>query len=152
MEDALRATSSPRSKLDFYQNHLYLQILVQHTHPSDEALLTSVADETSESGRIAAMADGDENVHSGVVGEGVGVGTRYGRGGRWGGRGAGGLGRSGGLGGRRQSVVDGMERAVMGKKMMRLPEGVEGVFEPTVTPSRLQSDKVVSITCDINPS
>jgi Mg2+ and Co2+ transporter CorA len=35
VEDTLRATNNPRSKLDFYANHLYLQILVQHIRPQD---------------------------------------------------------------------------------------------------------------------
>lgn len=35
VEDTLRATNNPRSKLDFYANHLYLQMLVQHVRPQD---------------------------------------------------------------------------------------------------------------------
>lgn len=35
VEDTLRATNNPRSKLDFYANHLYCQILVQHIRPQD---------------------------------------------------------------------------------------------------------------------
>ena len=49
MEDALRADNSPRSKLDFYRTHLYLQILVQHTQASDVNVLSRAADEMAES-------------------------------------------------------------------------------------------------------
>ncbi|KAJ9110459.1 hypothetical protein QFC19_001585 [Naganishia cerealis] len=36
VEDTLRASNNPRSKLDFYANHLYLQILVQHIRAKDQ--------------------------------------------------------------------------------------------------------------------
>ncbi|KAJ9123864.1 hypothetical protein QFC24_003641 [Naganishia onofrii] len=36
VEDTLRASNNPRSKLDFYANHLYLQILVQHIRSEDQ--------------------------------------------------------------------------------------------------------------------
>ncbi|EKC99879.1 hypothetical protein A1Q2_05844 [Trichosporon asahii var. asahii CBS 8904] len=44
VEDALRSESSPRSKLDFYRNHLYLQILVQHIYDPDEETFEAEVD------------------------------------------------------------------------------------------------------------
>lgn len=43
VEDALRSSNSPRSKLDFYRNHLYLQILVHHVHAPDREALARAA-------------------------------------------------------------------------------------------------------------
>ncbi|WVQ74121.1 hypothetical protein IAR50_003712 [Cryptococcus sp. DSM 104548] len=48
VEDALEAESSPRSKLDFYRNHLYLQLLIHRTQSSDHEALTLAADESAE--------------------------------------------------------------------------------------------------------
>jgi hypothetical protein len=88
VEDALRATTSPRSKLDFYKTHLYLQILIQHTHPSDEAILSAAADEMGQ-------------LHL-------------------------------------REEFSGSQR-----KLLTLPEGVEGVFEPSVGGTRLQGGRSV---------
>ncbi|CAD6581015.1 MAG: hypothetical protein TREMPRED_002905 [Tremellales sp. Tagirdzhanova-0007] len=87
VEDALRATDSPRSKLDFYQNHLYLQILVQHTHQSDGAILSTAADEMASSHMIRDELTGNP------------------------------------------------------RTLTKLPEGIEGVFEPSVGGTRLQRGK-----------
>ena len=94
VEDALRATNSPRSKLDFYKTHLYLQILVQHTQPSDEAVLSAAADEMAVTHLRDEFSSGSGNE----------------------------------------------------RRMMKLPEGVEGVFEPSIGGSRLQGGKSVSHT------
>lgn len=102
IEDALRASNSPRSKMDFYKTHLYMQILVQHMHSADEEFLSLAAD---------AMADGAYNK---VFGD--------------------------------QQTVQPARRGSLGRlaggqasgSKLRLPEGVEGVFEPSVGLSRLQ--------------
>lgn len=40
VEDALRSGRSPRSKVDYYRTHMYLQILVHHIHGPDKEALT----------------------------------------------------------------------------------------------------------------
>jgi hypothetical protein len=119
VEDALRSHNSPRSKLDFYKSHLYLQILVQHMHPSDEALLSVAADEMTpglfstyqeaRESRVTRTGEGDVDVEGGMA-----------------------RGDKGGLRG----------------KLFKLPDGVEGVFEPTVMGSRLQGGESVSLAFD----
>ncbi|RXK37391.1 hypothetical protein M231_05378 [Tremella mesenterica] len=54
VEDALRATNSPRSKLDFYKSHMYMQLLIQHTHLSDEHTLAAES-ETIKDGHLSKM-------------------------------------------------------------------------------------------------
>jgi len=76
--------------MDFYKTHLYLQILVQHTHPSDDAILSAAADEMA-SGHIRDDFTGSQ------------------------------------------------------RKLMTLPEGVEGVFEPSIGGTRLQHGTSVSL-------
>ncbi|KLT39689.1 hypothetical protein CC85DRAFT_288259 [Cutaneotrichosporon oleaginosum] len=39
VEDALRSSRSPRSKIDYYRTHMYLQILVHHIHGPDKDAL-----------------------------------------------------------------------------------------------------------------
>ena len=45
MEDTLHTRESPRSKVDFYKEHLYFQILVQLVHAEDEVELHEAAEE-----------------------------------------------------------------------------------------------------------
>jgi hypothetical protein len=90
--------------MDFYRDHLYLQILVQHMHPADGAL----------------VADAAEEIAAGHI-EGITSGTRH----------ADHVKQSSGAAGRLAGTMEGT------KKMMRLPEGVEGVFEPSIAPSKL---------------
>nr|XP_018266065.1 uncharacterized protein I303_00034 [Kwoniella dejecticola CBS 10117]OBR88223.1 hypothetical protein I303_00034 [Kwoniella dejecticola CBS 10117] len=94
VEDALRATNTPRSKLDFYRNHLYLQILIHHTTPSDEIRLSIAAEE---------MANGRED---GIFGGGS------------------------------SSSMSAAERRERENNIPKLPEGVEGVFEPSLIAPR----------------
>ncbi|EIW73078.1 hypothetical protein TREMEDRAFT_67197 [Tremella mesenterica DSM 1558] len=54
VEDALRATNSPRSKLDFYKSHMYMQLLIQHTHLSDENTIAAES-ETMKDGHLSKM-------------------------------------------------------------------------------------------------
>lgn len=110
VEDALRATNSPRSKLDFYKNHLYLQILVQHTHPGDEQLISESVDDISS----WHLPGENPSVMADPPSEGMGYGATSTT--------------------RRDSVGDALVQS--GRKLLRLPEGVEGVFEPMADPSR----------------
>ncbi|WRT63134.1 uncharacterized protein IL334_000037 [Kwoniella shivajii] len=109
VEDALRATNTPRSKLDFYRNHLYLQILIHHTTPSDEVRLSIAADEMARDRHNGFTDDdasvlGDDEAH-----------TRT------------------GLRGKLSGFLS-RKREEMHKP--RLPEGVEGVFEPSLVTTR----------------
>lgn len=109
VEDALRATNSPRSKLDFYNSHLYLQILVQHMHAKDEEILSEVAEEMSSwhfSGEPLRHLRSNEDLDA-IPGGPNGRGAK-----------------------RRQSIFS------------RLPDGVQGVFEPTIHPSRMISQSM----------
>lgn len=94
VEDALRSESSPRSKLDFYRNHLYLQILVQHIYDPDEE-------------SFDAEVDGVDN---GTIGTEDGVEAAAKRAARW-----------------------WQRRTNSGQ--IRLPEGADNVFEPSVPES-----------------
>lgn len=108
VEDALRATNSPRSKMDFYNSHLYLQILVQHMHAKDEEILSEVAEE------LSSWHFSGENIRSHHAEDADAMpGGPGGRGAK-----------------RRQSIFS------------RLPEGVQGVFEPTIHPSRMISQSM----------
>ncbi|WVQ82784.1 hypothetical protein IAT38_004916 [Cryptococcus sp. DSM 104549] len=107
VEDALEASESPRSKLDFYKNHLYLQLLIHHTEPSDEAELSLVADELSEASHTGFM----ESSEGGDREKGYGGGKK----------------KPGLL----SSLTGGKE-----SKLARLPEGVQGVFEPSMISTR----------------
>jgi len=110
VEDALRATNSPRSKLDFYKNHLYLQILVQHTHASDEQLISESVDDISSWHLPGETVNPSVSIDPPNEGYGATSTTR------------------------RDSVGDALVQS--GRKLLRLPEGVEGVFEPMADPSR----------------
>ncbi|RSH84065.1 hypothetical protein EHS25_005310 [Saitozyma podzolica] len=156
VEDALRSSNSPRSKLDFYRSHLYLQILAQHMHPQDEVAISAAADAMSP-GRAEDVLSGTTESPRTVVGDlpgrrgsGSGFGSESGTGMHWDHTGPGGIGI--GLGGNRRRSSRANSRGgkaggalarmrdVFGgsRKMMRLPEGVEGVFEPSMGGTRLQ--------------
>ncbi|WVQ94602.1 hypothetical protein IAU59_001682 [Kwoniella sp. CBS 9459] len=111
VEDSLRATNTPRSKLDFYRNHLYLQILVHHTTPGDDNRMSLVADELAQGGGREEFVDDDN--HSVLNGSEAGESVR-----------------KGGLASTIGSIFRGERRVA------KLPEGVEGVFEPSVVLSR----------------
>ena len=120
VEDALRSHNSPRSKLDFYKSHLYLQILVQHLHREDAELLESeVDDPLSGIGRQDEDEDAtaEEHMHGNL---GLGV-TPDGR---------------SGLRRRRSRRPTGtmqrLKEMFGGSRRIMLPEGVEGVFEPSI--------------------
>ncbi|KAK8844840.1 hypothetical protein IAR55_006690 [Kwoniella newhampshirensis] len=117
VEDSLRATNTPRSKLDFYKNHLYLQLLIHHTSPSDEAKLSLVADEMAE-----GRGGGYPNEFTETDGEGDGNESTNGENSM--------KQRKGGI----------REWFSSKKQMTRLPEGVEGVFEPSVVSPRHGGD------------
>lgn len=153
MEDALRSGNSPRSKLDFYKSHLYLQILVQHMHPQDELDLRAAAEGLATTGAVDRAVP--------TVGSGSAVGGPFAvessherrpsafdrRRSSVSGSGGAGLGRRGSMYGGlppRRSTLDKIKDAFGGStKTMRLPEGVEGVFEPTLSGSRLQGGESV---------
>ncbi|ORY26965.1 hypothetical protein BCR39DRAFT_539585, partial [Naematelia encephala] len=109
VEDLLRAYNTPRSKLDFYKSHLYLQLLIQHTHPGDEALLLHAADALP-FGRADEILNGAE----------PGNGTQ--------------------AQGSKSGVVQRLRDELGGGRAMRLPEGVEGVFEPSAPLSERAND------------
>ncbi|WWC67393.1 uncharacterized protein I206_101301 [Kwoniella pini CBS 10737] len=111
VEDALRATNTPRSKLDFYRNHLYLQILIHHTTPSDEVRLHMAAEE------MANEREGGMTVDENIVDEPIPAKRR----------------RFGGIFGGTSSDSQTTER---GNNIPKLPEGVEGVFEPSLISPR----------------
>jgi hypothetical protein len=136
VEDALRSANSPRSKLDFYRNHLYLQIFAQHMHSQDEVAL-SIAAEALEEGHVDEVLPGTEEGEEGarrlggrmrsmsLVAQGhqSGIASKRGRGG----------------------ALKGLRDVFGGsRRMMRLPEGVEGVFEPSMGGTRLQGGTSVS--------
>lgn len=145
VEDALRSSNSPRSKLDFYRSHLYLQLLIHHIHSSDEdaieAALASdgasgvVIDSDSESEHLPGE-EGRDQGELGIAGSAVDSGHDR------------------NLGRRRpkkKGTLERMREAVVGKKGdkglgMILPEGVEGVFEPSVQGTKLQNGESVSHT------
>lgn len=111
VEDALRATNSPRSKLDFYKNHLYLQILVQHTHPGDEEVIAEEAENLSSWHLPGHEPQVIPEPESRASGYGSTSTTRRGS--------------------------TALENAIQGgRRILQLPEGVEGVFEPTADVSR----------------
>jgi hypothetical protein len=58
VEDALRSGRSPRSKCDFYANHLYLQIVLYHIHAPDRAALARIAEGIPEGVTIACEEGG----------------------------------------------------------------------------------------------
>ncbi|KAK4684434.1 hypothetical protein P7C73_g5743, partial [Tremellales sp. Uapishka_1] len=107
VEDALRASNAPRSKLDFYKTHLYLQVLVQHLHLADEDSIAKVIDSQHNGCSVSSFEDveGQEYRDHGIL-------ARFGSTSKNGAR-------------------------------LKLPEGVEGVFEPSVTPTKLQRGKSV---------
>jgi hypothetical protein len=117
VEDALRSHNSPRSKLDFYRSHFYLQILIQHLHRDDAEKLEEEADDPLSGVAQPESADQEPHLHGNVgLGMGPGPGLRRRR-------------SAVGPGGRLQRLRDmfgGSRRRIM------LPEGVEGVFEPTL--------------------
>ncbi|WVR03020.1 hypothetical protein IAU60_000009 [Kwoniella sp. DSM 27419] len=108
VEDSLRATNTPRSKMDFYRNHLYLQILIHHTTPADEDQLLMVADELAGGGGHVASDDGQGSVIDDCGSSIIGAPKRTGLGGK-------------------------LARAFKGeRRVASLPKGVQGVFEPSV--------------------
>lgn len=141
VEDALRSSNSPRSKLDFYRSHLYLQLLICHIHHADEA-----ADEAALDGGVFREDDGGDDTHlhgfmddynsqsqSDIPGdrgeEGRGRGGRDGRGGGTSDRGG---------------IIDRLT-GFLGKGNgggIGLPEGVEGDFEPSIG---IQNGRSVSL-------
>ncbi|WWC90302.1 uncharacterized protein L201_005235 [Kwoniella dendrophila CBS 6074] len=118
VEDALRATNTPRSKLDFYRNHLYLQILIHHTTPSDEIRMARAAEAMAHERESGFTTEDDASIIEG--GQDYSADKKRGFGDRL--RGVFGL----------SSSVDEEERRR--DSIPKLPEGVEGVFEPSVTP------------------
>lgn len=56
MEDALRSYRSPRSKIDFYKHHLYLQILVHHIHRPDLETLAKATQGAEDGERVTPPA------------------------------------------------------------------------------------------------
>nr|XP_031861972.1 uncharacterized protein CI109_002385 [Kwoniella shandongensis]KAA5529044.1 hypothetical protein CI109_002385 [Kwoniella shandongensis] len=117
VEDSLRATNTPRSKLDFYKNHLYLQLLIHHTSPSDEATLSLIADEIAEGRAGASVTNFAETDGEQTAPEGDGEST---------------IGSTSAA--RRKS---GIRDWFSSKRVLaQLPEGVEGVFEPSVVSPR----------------
>ncbi|OCF72414.1 hypothetical protein I204_06793 [Kwoniella mangroviensis CBS 8886] len=113
VEDALRATNTPRSKLDFYRNHLYLQILIHHTTPSDEIRSSIAAEEMAHERESGMMTDDDQS----VLNESTRSTTRR------------------GLRGKLSGIFGSGEDDSRETHVPKLPEGVEGVFEPSlVTP------------------
>ncbi|ODO08978.1 hypothetical protein I350_02570 [Cryptococcus amylolentus CBS 6273] len=108
VEDALEAESSPRSKLDFYRNHLYLQLLIHRTRSSDHAALALAADEIAE-GTRQGEGDGARGNRNGD-GHGHGHGGQNGKAGLFGGKGAG--------------------------RRVGLPDDIQGVFEPSMIAPR----------------
>ena len=105
VEDALRSHNSPRSKLDFYNSHLYLQILVQHMHAGDETEIENSVNDLN-----SWHLPGESHLHGSHPIEDEDAP----------------LGRPASQKKRRQS--HGL--------FLRLPEGVQGVFEPTIEAPR----------------
>ncbi|KAJ9123273.1 hypothetical protein QFC22_001471 [Naganishia vaughanmartiniae] len=56
VEDTLRASNNPRSKLDFYANHLYLQMLVQHIRSEDQDEIRAAGSRKARRAAAAAAA------------------------------------------------------------------------------------------------
>jgi len=106
VEDALRSSNSPRSKLDFYRNHLYMQILIHHMHAHDTEDLAKASD-ALQSGKVDEIVIADDETHT---------------------------------------HGDTMRKGPVKKattSSWSLPEGVEGVFEPSVAGTRLQGGQSV---------
>ncbi|WVO24084.1 uncharacterized protein IAS62_005448 [Cryptococcus decagattii] len=99
VEDSLEAPESPRSKLDFYKDHLYLQLLIHHSQISEKDTLDILADDMVE----GAYRKGQGGIHS--------------RKKRW-------------FSQRVRGVFEGEHRKP------RLPEGVQGAFEPSMISPR----------------
>ncbi|KIR25018.1 hypothetical protein I309_06128 [Cryptococcus deuterogattii LA55] len=99
VEDSLEASESPRSKLDFYKNHLYLQLLIHHSQISEKDTLDILADDMVE----GAYRKGQGGTHP--------------RKKRW-------------FSQRVRGVFEGEH------KKPRLPEGVQGAFEPSMISPR----------------
>jgi hypothetical protein len=115
VEDALRSSNSPRSKLDFYRSHLYLQLLIHHIHHPDEA-----ADEAALDGGVFHEDDGGDHVFGHDDEAELGVLPS---------------------GGKRKGTIQRLREVLGGAKSgyrqqqqggsgSTLPEGVEGVFAP----------------------
>ena len=161
VEDTLRASNNPRSKLDFYANHLYLQMLVQHIRPQDRHDIKQAAKlrgrgspsaarkgygSTEEGEALEDSAeeededDADEDEET--IAEGSTAETYQSSGQAETGKprrrrtkarsGSSGSGKHGQPGGKGQP---GRLARFFGKKptQTNLPEGVEGVFEPIQT-------------------
>ncbi|KIR52368.1 hypothetical protein I315_05318 [Cryptococcus gattii Ru294] len=99
VEDSLEAPESPRSKLDFYKNHLYLQLLIHHSQITEKDTIDILADDMVE----GAYRKGQGGIHS--------------RKKRW-------------FSQRVRGVFEGEHRKP------RLPEGVQGAFEPSMISPR----------------
>ncbi|WOO84542.1 Cobalt/magnesium transport protein CorA [Vanrija pseudolonga] len=93
VEDALRSYRSPRSKIDFYKHHLYLQILVHHIHRPDLETLAKATQGAEDGERVTPPAGALEEAGHAPNGASWWPWQRSGQ--------------------------------------IRLPEGVENVFEPS---------------------
>lgn len=113
VEDALRSLNSPRSKLDFYRNHLYLQILIHHMHDQDSIEVAEAA-EALASGKIDEIVIEDEEE----------VESRKHK-------------------SKPKKERNSQAQAKKASSTWSLPEGVEGVFEPSVGGTRLQGGQSV---------
>lgn len=60
VEDALRSGRNPRSKVDYYRTHLYLQLLVHHIHAPDRDALARAAEGFSEGETAAVYGTGED--------------------------------------------------------------------------------------------
>lgn len=63
VEDALRSGRSPRSKVDYYRTHMYLQILVHHIHEPDVEALERATEGLEEGCAGRECCDDEEHDH-----------------------------------------------------------------------------------------
>jgi hypothetical protein len=129
-------------------------------HPQDEVAISAAADAMSP-GRAEDVLSGTTESPRTVVGDlpgrrgsGTGFGSGSGTGLDWDHAGHGGIGlggnrrrssRASSRGGKTGGALARMRDVFGGsRKMMRLPEGVEGVFEPSMGGTRLQGGQSVS--------
>ncbi|OXG09746.1 hypothetical protein C367_07056 [Cryptococcus neoformans Ze90-1] len=99
VEDSLEAPDSPRSKLDFYKDHLYLQLLIHHSQILEGDELDMLADDMAE----GTYRKGQGRIH-------LGKERRFSQ--------------------RVRGMFEGDH------KKPRLPEGVQGAFEPSMISPR----------------
>jgi hypothetical protein len=136
-------------------------------HPQDEVAISAAADAMSP-GRAEDVLSGTTESPRTVVGDlpgrrgsGSGFGSESGTGMHWDHTGPGGIGiglggtrrrssRANSRGGKAGGALARMRDVFGGsRKMMRLPEGVEGVFEPSMGGTRLQGGQSVSQVCSV---